>query len=251
MSLLWPSVHIAITPGHVAVSGGKVLREASVDVPGWAGALKTLGTVLADGAWRGRAAITLSHHFAHVHCLPSPPVVLKPAEMRSWIIDYLDRHYGEMSRDWQLAWQAEAPGKLFLVGSVAASALAELEEAVRGASLKPASVQPWFAASWNRNFRKLGKSPGWLALLEPGRLILASLAGGDVLSLRSVPTREDPAAPLADLIRREALLAGTPQDAPVWIDSVLMRPDLGGTDRGLNLHALPLSGESLASMLGN
>jgi hypothetical protein len=243
-------VHIAITPGRVAVANGKVFRDAAVEAPGWAGALKALGGVLAEGAWGGRAAITLSHHFAHVHCLPSPPVMLKPAEMPGWIHDYLDRHFGEMGRDWQLAWQGEAPGKPFLASSIAIPMLAELEEMSRSAGLRPGSIQPWFSAAWNRSYRRIGKGPAWFALIEPGRLMLASLSGGDVRRLRSISVQADAADALSDLLRREALLADTAPEAPVWVDSVLMRADLAAVRGGLDLRPLPSAGESLASMLG-
>jgi hypothetical protein len=236
-----------MAPSHVSVSDGSILRDSAVDAPGWAGALKALGGLLSEGALRGRAVITLSHHFAHVHCLPSPPLLLKPAEMQGWIVDYLDRQYGELGRDWQLAWQDAAPGRPFLASSIAAALLAELQETMRRAGLKAGRIQPWFAAAWNRNHRQFGKGPGWFALLEPGRLMLASLAGGDVRSLRSVSVQGDPVAPLADLMRRESLLAGNAPDASLWVDSVLMRAELGG----MYARALPSAGPSLASMLGD
>lgn len=251
MSRLWPSVRIALAPGHVAVADGKASRDAEVASPGWSGALATLGGLLAEGTWRGRAEVALSHHFAHMHCLPSPPVLLKPAEMPGWIQDYLERQYGEMIRGWQLAWQSQVPGKPFLISSIAASALAELEETLRSAALKPASVQPWFAMAWNRDRRHFGKGPGWYALVEPGRMLLASLADGEVSSLRSAPAQGDPAAPLAELVRREALLVETPVDAPLWVDSVLTRTDWSTLGRGLNTRPLPAAGGAIAAMLGD
>ena len=251
MSRLWPSVHIALTPGHVAVANGKASRQSDVDSPGWPGALKTLSALLAGGVWRGRADVTLSHHFAHMHCLPPPPVLLKPSEMPAWIYDYLEHQYGEAGMDWKLAWQSEAPGKPFLAGSIAGTLLAELEETLRGAALKPVSVQPWFAIAWNRNYRRFGKGQAWYALVEPGRMMLASLGGGEIRSLRTTPIQGNPAAPLADLVKREALLAGIAADAPVWIDSVLMRADWRDPGGGLNTRVLPTAGESLAAMLGN
>jgi hypothetical protein len=251
VSLLLPSVRIAITPSHVAVANGRAFRESAVDTPGWTGALKTLSGLVAGGALRGRASVILSHHFAHVHCLPAPPVLLKPSEMQGWIRDYLDRQYGELGRDWQIAWQLEPPGKPFLVGSIQASALEELEEAMRSLSLKPANIQPWLAGGWNRNYRRFGKGQAWYALAEPGRLMLASVAAGDIRSLRTVPMQGEPMAQLANLIQREALMTAEAASAPVYVDSALLRADWGGMGNGLTVQSLAPASASLASMLGN
>lgn len=252
MSRLWPrpGIRIALTPGHVAVDDGKAFRESAVAAPGWPGAIRTLNGLLAEGAWRGRADVVLSHHFAHVHCLPSPPVVLKPAEMQGWIRDYLERQFGEAGRDWQLAWQSEAPGKPFLVGSIATSMLAELRESLAAAVLKPASIQPWLAAAWNRNRRRFANGHAWFALVEPGRLMLASVASGHIHGLRTAPVEGDAGAPLADLVRREALLAGEEADAPLWIDSVLVHAGWRELGKGVTVNTLTSGGETIASMLG-
>jgi hypothetical protein len=244
-------VRIALAPSQVAVARGRVYREAAVDSPGWAGALKTVSGLLAGTGWRGSASFILSHHFAHVHYLPAPPVLLKPMEMQGWIRDYLDRQYGEAGKDWQVAWQSEPPGKPFLASSIALASLGELDEAMRSAGLKPASIRPWLAAAWSRDGRRVGKEEGWYVLAEPGRLMLASVAGRAIRSLRTASVQGDPAMPLADLIKREALLTGEAADAPVWIDSVLLRADWGRVGGGLNVHTLPSAGESLASMLGH
>ena len=110
MSLLSPSLRIALTPGRVAVAAGRAYREAAVAAPGWAGALEALSGLLAGSALRGRASVTLSHHFSPVHLLQSPPVALKPLEMQGWIRDTLARQFGEAGRDWQVSWAAEPPG---------------------------------------------------------------------------------------------------------------------------------------------
>lgn len=251
MSLSWPKVRVALTPGHVAVADGRVFRDAAVDSPGWAGALKTLKALLSESNLRGRATLSLSHHFASVHCLPAPPVRLKTAEMQGWIRDTLDRQYGEAGRDWQIAWQMELPGKPFLVGSVSAALLEELEEVMRNLSFKPAAVQPWFVAGWNRNRRRFGKGPVWYALAEPGRMMLASVAGGEVRSLRTVPTEDDPVAQLAGLIQREALLGNETTNVPVWIDSVLLSIDWRALGQGRDVQLLPSAGTSLSSMMEN
>lgn len=251
MSLLSPSVRIALTPSRVAMAGHKTYLESAVASPGWTGAIKALEGLLAESGLKGRASVILSHHFAHVHLLPSPPVFLKPAEMQGWIRDYLAKQFGESGQNWQMVWQPERPGKPFLVSGIASLAMTELVEAIRSSGFKPAQFQPWLAVSWNRMRRQSGKEKGWYALAEPGRLTLAGLAKRGIWSLRSIQIQDDPVPALSDLIKRETLLAGDQEaSTPLWIESVLLRSNWRSLGGGLSVHPLSSGSESLAAMLG-
>lgn len=250
MSLLSPKVRIAMTPTRVAVASGRSsYREAAVAMPGWAGALEALAGLLAGSALSGRAEVTLSHHFASIHLLLPPPVALKPAEMQGWIRDALAQQFGEAGRDWRVAWQAEPPGEFFIASSLEPAHLAELESVLRAASLKPAAVQPWLAVAWNRQRRRLGRGRVWFALAEPERLALIGLESGRVRSLRSTLMPGDTVMALADLLRRESLLAGEATPAPLWIESVLLSANWQGAVSGRSLHSLPQGREALAAMM--
>jgi len=250
VSLLSPRLRIALTPGRVAVASGRDTREATVAAPGWAAALEALSGLLSGSALRGRASVILSHHFSPVHLLPPPPVALKPLEMQGWIRDALARQFGEAGRDWQVSWQAEPPGEPFLVSSFEPAHLAELEGVLRAASIRPVEVQPWLSVAWNRQRRHLAHGQAWYALAEPGRLTLLRLEDGRVRSLRAAPIQDDAVVALADLLTREALLAGEETPAPIWIESAALRQnwqELGGR----SVHALPPGREALSALLGN
>jgi hypothetical protein len=244
-------VRIALTPGRVAVAADGGYREATVAAAGWAGALEALAGLLAGAALRGRASVTLSHHFAPVHLLSAPPVVLKPAEMRGWILDALARQFGEAGRDWLVTWQAEPPGEAFLASSLEPARLAELEGVLRAASLKAVTVQPWLVAAWNRQRRRLGRGHAWFALAEPDRLTLAGLEGGRMRSLRSVRIQGDAVAELAGLLTRERLLAGETAPAPVWIESVLPLASWKDMEGGRSVHLLASGRDPLSALLEN
>jgi hypothetical protein len=249
VSLLSPSVRIAMTPGRVAVASSRGYQDAAVATPGWAGALEALGSLLAGSGLKGNASVVLSHHFSHVHLLPPPPVVLEPAEMQVWIRDQLMRQFGETYRDWRIVSQAEPPGRPFVASSLEPNALAELEAAIRAASLKPAQVQPWLAVAWNRQRRRFGRGQTWFALAEPDRLTLARVEDGRMRSLRSMLMQGDAVSSLADLLRREALLAGETAPAPLWVASVVPSLNWQGVDAGRTVHPLTSARDALAAML--
>jgi hypothetical protein len=249
---LLPKVRIALTPGRVAVASGSEYRDAVVAAPGWSGALEALSGLLAGSALRGRASATLSHHFAPVHLLPPTPVVLKPLEMQGWIRDQLVRQFGEAGRDWRVTWQAEPPGEPFLVSSLEPAHLADLEGALGAASLKLVEAQPWLAAAWNRQRRHLGRGRAWYALAEPGRLMLLGLEDGRVRTLRTAPFQDDAAvAALADLLKREALLAAEDGAAPLWVESAAMRPNWQELGGGRSVHPIPGGRDPLTALLEN
>lgn len=251
MSLLSPKLRIAIAPGRVAVADGADVREAEVAAPGWAGALEALSGLLAGAGLSGRAGVTLSHHFAPVHLLTSPALALKPLEMQGWIRDTLAKQFGEAGRGWQVAWQPEPPGHSFIASSFDPAQLAELEGVLRKASLKATAVQPWLAASWNRQRRRIGRGRAWYALAEPGRLTLLGLESGRVKSLRSSLFQNDAVDALADLLTRETLLAGEAVPAPLWVESAVLRPNWQELGGGRSVHPLPQGREALAALLGN
>ena len=249
MSLLSPRVRIALTPGRVAVASGRDYRDAEVAEPGWTGALKALSSLLAGAGLQGRTSVILSHDFAPVHLIPSPPVLLKPAETEGWVRDHLSRQFGDAAREWRIAWQPVPPGEAIVAGSLEPAQLAELEAAIRAMSLKPAEVQPWLAVAWNRQRRRIGKGRAWFALAEPGRLTLAGLEDGRVRCLRSAQMQGDAAIALADLLKREALLAGETSPAPVWIESVLPSVNWQGISQGRAVHTVAGGSKALTALL--
>lgn len=249
MSLLSPKVRIALTPGRVALASAGGYRDAAVAAPGWPGALETLAGLLAGSNLKGRTSVTLSHHFAPVHLIPPPPLVLKPLEMQGWIRDHLARQFGEGAREWRVTWQPAPPGRALLASSLEPAALAELQAVIKAASLKLIEVQPWLVPAWNRQRRKLERGHAWFALAEPDRLTLARLADGKVLGLRSVLMQGDAIASLSDLLKREGLLAGEETPAPLWVDSVLPAVNWQRLEVGRAVHPLGSGREALAAML--
>lgn len=250
MSLLWPSARVAIAPGHVAVAAGRRFREATVAKPGWNEALKTLSELLAEERPGARARVVLSHHFAPVYLLPATPVRLSSEELGGWAREQMVVQYGEAARDWQLAIHAEPPGDPFLVSTLLSEQLSDVRETLDAAGIKAVSVHPWLAVVCNQHRASLGRGTAWLALAEPGRLMLARLRGGRFQTLRSTQTSLDPARDLADMMVRETLLHEDGKTGPVWLASMHVHAGWQTLAGKIELRQLCPPDQGMGAMLG-
>lgn len=248
MSLLWPDIRIALTPGLVAVSAAGLYREAEVEEGG--DALAVLDGLLGSLQLRGRVRVVLSHELARVGLLTPPPVRLATSEMTAWVREHHARQLGDAADGQHFVWQPAPPGQPVLIGAIDAGWLAALRQTLSQRGLKPAAVEPWLAAACTRLPAALGKA-AWMALAEPGRITLARVERGVFRLLRSSRMSGDPAAALAGMIARESLraeLAELADPAPVWLESVQVHADWRGHS-GLEVRQTAAAQTGLASML--
>lgn len=249
MSLLWPKVRIAITPGHVAAASAGNFRESPVTAQGGEAILKVLADLLDGLKARGRADIVLSHQLAPAWLLPAPPVRLNWAETEGWARDRLTAQFGDLVSQWRLSWESAPPGAPVLVSGVEAGWLDKLINILQAKGIKPARVQPWLAVACNRHQRSLGSRAAWLVLAESGRLTLAGLEGGSLKTLRSNQVTADPAAALAEMLSRETLLGDSTKPGKVWLQAVHVDADWRGLG-GIDIRELSPASAGLGAMMG-
>lgn len=198
------------------------LHQALPSTPDWAGALAALQTLLQTHPQRGRVAVVLSSHFAPLWLLPGAPTRLNHEETRGWAESQAAERFGELSANWRLAFRPAPVGEPLLASGLDSGQWAELLHTLTGAGLVAASVTSWPALALARYG---GRATARLALLESGRLTLASLASGKVVALDSA--RGEPEA-LAGLLARAALIDGL-GDAPTLLVGTGVVGDWPGT----------------------
>lgn len=246
MSLLWPDRRIAILPGRVAVATRHGVSEQTLAPPD--DLARGLAVALAAARCRGRAEVVLSHALAPVWLLPAPALRLDWNETRAWLRERLADRLGEAGRACRLAFQPAPPGDPLLVSALDDGWLAGLEKALAGNGVRASAVRPWLASAWNRHRARLRRGGHWLVLAEPGRLNLACFVDGRPRAVRSLAADDDPAALLADGIRRETLLAGLPEGLPVWLEAAGVPVDWRAA--GLDLHPLASGRSQAATLIG-
>lgn len=241
---------LALLPGRAVLrAGGRLLEQAEGE--GWAGALASLETLLAQARPAGSVAVVLSHHFARVLLLAPPPVRLNAREMEGWLREVLTRDYGAQAATWQLAWQDPAPGRPVPLAVLDRERLARLQERLVQDGLELKSLEPWFAAAWNRHRAALGRQSGWFALLEPGRIALARVEAGRPVALRTQPSAGAAAEDLKAMIQRETLHGGFAGAGPVWTVALDVDLPVAGSLAGRPIQALlPAGAGAGAGMFG-
>lgn len=248
--LLSSELHIALLPHRVALVQGRkppLVRDVKTD------GLETLDELLREMQSRGRAQVTLSHHHARLFLLPPPPVRLRQREMQPWLLAQLASplaNAGEATADWRLTWDLTPPGRSILVAAVATALLDGLAATLGRHGLSLAGARPWLAAAWGR--RRLQRASGWYALLEPGRMTLLRLAGGQPVSLRqrqAGSAGSDIAAELRTLLTRESLLAGVADSGELWLERAGVGSDWACLRASHTLHELAGPSDAALALL--
>ncbi len=201
---------------------------------GWEGALASLATLrsqVGNALVGARVQVSLSHHFASVHLLEPPPIRLALDEMAGWIQERLMQDYGPEADSWRVAWQDVPPGRRVPVTSMQETQYQQLIDALTAAGLAPRTLSPWFITAWQRHRRVLARAQGWLALLEPDRLLLLRLDHGHPMGavLQRLPQGLSFASAVEAAITRQALQSGMDSEGTVYC----LAPDVAMTDMAM------------------
>jgi hypothetical protein len=219
VSLMWPKARIAVLPDRVAVADGRAYAEATGATLDPDGLTRALAEALAATRCKGRVEVVLSHALAPVWLLTMPALRLDWVETLGWAREQLTGQLGERIGRCRLAFQPVPPGEPLLVSALDAEWLIAMTATLASQGVVARSVEPWLTAAVQRRQGKLRRGANWLALAEAGRLTLAYFQDGQPRAVRSQQVSGDMVAALADAVRREALLAGVSERAPVWLET--------------------------------
>lgn len=235
MSLLWrDEVTVLLSPQRVLIRriprglGRPALTQVLSCTPGEAGAWDPALAALAqaaNGAWRGaHATIVLSNHFVRYAVVPACPE-LNSEEYLEFSRHQFARTFGATAAEWVLRINPASNDAPHLASAVAPALLHALAETTQAAGMRLASVQPYLMAVYNECRRTIGSGVAWLALAEPGRLVLALRDGERWLGTWAARTGPVWGADLVALLDRARFLIDGPVEArTVWLHAPLL-PD--------------------------
>ncbi|HEX8963561.1 MAG TPA: hypothetical protein VF801_11215 [Rhodocyclaceae bacterium] len=150
---------------------------AGQDAGRWDQGIAALEALLNEPAWHGRDVhVVLSAHYVRHVVVPAAPG-MSDAERLNLAEVVFREVFGELARDWDLRVSPGRDGVPTIGCGAPRGLIAALRDAVKGRG-RLAAIQPSLMPVFNRARRDMEKAVGCLALVEPGRITLASLANG-------------------------------------------------------------------------
>lgn len=220
MSPLWrDELVIGFGPARIElVRRGRGLRPHVTDADslavgddgtGWREALEALRGALAAARWRNAACrVVLSNHYARYLLIDWPQGLRGAAEREALLRLRFRAVYGERSQDWRLAVSGSAAGTRSLACAVQSELLDALRETLAAARLRLEAATPYLVVAFNRSREEVRGEETWFVAVEPGRLGMASFAGGRWASVRNERIGEDVGEALAALLAQDAAARG-------------------------------------------
>lgn len=224
MSRPWSrQVIIAIAPERLsALLIGQRLRPRLLDrhavalsgPPGsWAQILPALDELFAETTWRRHALqIVLSSHYvrylALAHCAK-----LADSERQVLADSRFAETFGELAADWEIRVSPPLRGGTTLACGVSGALLAALRASCQRHA-RPTSIRPVLLPVYNRSRQLIERTAGYLSLIEPGRLTIATFENGALLSVSS---RAGESSSLTQLLHEESDLHQRLPGGMIWL----------------------------------
>ena len=216
----------------------------------WRSAVDTLARELPRLAARVPVCeVVLSNHFVRFQLLPWRPE-LRTREERAALAQAQYRGvFGPAAQGWTVRLAASAFGATTLACAVDRALVEELARLLKSAGARPAAIEPYLAAVFNRWRRELKAPPFWLVLLEPGRLWvgLMGATGWSNVSARRIGS--DPLAETLAVLAQEAAVNGAgPKAVPTYLIAAGLDRESARTLREGGIKVLATAPDALLSL---
>lgn len=205
-------VHLLISPSQVRLqvtarpgrAGHSCTVLANPSQGGWAQALQQ---ALAEAKLaRFNARVTLSSEFVRHALVPDADLLRGGQERQAAGVHALAQVFGAVARDWRVAVDRSGWHTDMLAVGVDAAVLDTLERVLREQGARGLSIQPFIAWAVHQFQDTLRGDTAWLALLEPGRIVLASFGAGRWRAIRSHRVRGQASGELTAMVDQARLL---------------------------------------------
>jgi hypothetical protein len=236
-------VTITLSPRHVVLERfGRGLRPALTDRKtlacadakegaNWHLAVEALREALAHpNVGSGDATVVLSNHFVRYLLLAWNADLVSGREDLAFAGARFQQVFGEAASEWALKLSHFGPGFASVASAIERALLEALSAVIAGSPLRLRSIQPGFMAVCNAR-QRVPRGDAWMAMAEPGRLLLGSMHEGRWQSLRARPLNGHAVA-LKQIIEQECLLLGVESnDRKVYLHRMGDAPvDVQGMD---------------------
>ncbi len=239
MSPLWrDQIRIAIAPQQVTLlrlARGWTPRIAEKRViacdagapgePLWRNALDTLASVLPEFARnKSEIIVIISNHFVRYGLIPYSDQLSSKQEDAALVRHHFTHIYGNAADQWALRLSDDGRSVIRVASAIDQGLLDTLNTVFQPGKLNLSSVQPYLMAAYNQ-WRHRFADAALFALIEQGRLCLATFQQHQWHSIRTVKISDDWYGELASLLNREKLLSGIDAATANRIPVFIIAPD--------------------------
>ena len=254
LRLFRDTLHIGLYADRVVlvrVSGGLGARSSQqktesvmtgADAASGASTLDVLQQLLQEPRWHGAdARVQVSNALVHYAIVPSSAMLLSAADELALAQLKFRQMHGGSDTEWDIRLGNLLAGQDQIAAALESAFVPRLRQILKQSDLRLCSLEPLLMRAFNRVRRQLVGSDYWLALAEPGLLMLARLQGGHWVSLDAVPMNAPLARVLPTQLGEARLMVGTPSEASrVYLYAPGM--DCAGCHSGPDMDLVNLSG---------
>lgn len=186
--------------------------ECEPDLPGWERPLRQLDRMITDAAGLDMT-ITVSNDFVRYAVVPPQAQIVTPAELSAYAAFRMHEIYGERTGSWILGMSAWDPCNGGVCAAMENALLQRLHEFAAQHDARLKSIVPYLSSVFDRWRKQFKGDRIWFALMETGRLCLASLSNGIWQGIRNQRMLNSAEEELLAALDQEALLFSARKEA--------------------------------------
>ncbi|MDI1361095.1 hypothetical protein [Methylotenera sp.] len=156
---------------------------------------------------KSKLDITLASEFVRYLALPPQPLYMNTAEKIAYATAAYREIYGSVVDEWEVRLQDTAMHDTTIVAAIDKRLLETLNQVALKYQLKLITVKPYLMSAFNKLTKQIGRSSGYLVIVEFKRLLLINLQQGKCVNVRMFNLGSDWQAELKSLMVRESVLS--------------------------------------------
>ena len=156
---------------------------------------------------KSKLDITLASEFVRYLALPPQPLYMNTAEKIAYATAAYREIYGSVVDEWEVRLQDTAMHDTTIVAAIDKRLLETLNQVALKYQLKLITVKPYLMSAFNKLTKQIGRSSGYLVLVEFKRLLLINLQQGKCVNVRMFNLGSDWQVELRNLMVRESVLS--------------------------------------------
>jgi len=187
----------------------KQIDNSNAEVVIWQPAINQLDILINSMKVKSKSQlnITLASDFVRYLALPPQPLYMSTAEKIAYAIAAYREIYGSVVDEWEVRLQDTPMHDTTIVAAIDKRLLEALNQVALKYQLKLITVKPYLMSAFNNLTKQIGRSSGYLVIVEFKRLLLINLQQGKCVNVRMFNLGSDWQAELKSLMVRESVLS--------------------------------------------